>query len=177
MGRTSAFIEGFEKDADVMEGGLADSNKPADFPDKALKKGIAVEREHTKDPSVAKEIAMDHLKEDPKYYTKLEKMEKSAFIEGFEKAAGVRDLIEKGRSAAAGMLAGAGEQAKASAKKSKAYLAKQERIKKSLPFKVKKWTGRAAIAGGAGALGVDRLSEPNMKFVDTPPPRRSRNVF
>jgi hypothetical protein len=36
-----------------------------------LKKGIKVEQEHTKDIKVAKEIALDHLKEDPNYYTKL----------------------------------------------------------------------------------------------------------
>ena len=38
---------------------------------KELKKGIAVEMEHTDDPKVAKKIALDHLAEDPKYYTKL----------------------------------------------------------------------------------------------------------
>ena len=36
-----------------------------------LKKGIDVEREHTDDEALAKKIAMDHLAEDPRYYTKL----------------------------------------------------------------------------------------------------------
>ena len=36
-----------------------------------LVKGIKVEMEHTSDKSVAREIAMDHLGEDPEYYTKL----------------------------------------------------------------------------------------------------------
>lgn len=36
-----------------------------------LKMGIEVEKEHTQDEALAKKIAMDHLKEDPKYYTKL----------------------------------------------------------------------------------------------------------
>ena len=36
-----------------------------------LKKGIKVEREHTSDAKKAARIAMDHLFEDPKYYTKL----------------------------------------------------------------------------------------------------------
>jgi hypothetical protein len=36
-----------------------------------FKKGISVEMEHTSDREVAKEIALDHLYEDPKYYTKL----------------------------------------------------------------------------------------------------------
>lgn len=40
-----------------------------------LEKGIKVEREHTKSRIIAKEIAMDHLSEDPKYYDKLEKVE------------------------------------------------------------------------------------------------------
>lgn len=40
---------------------------------KELVKGIKVEREHTKKKTVAKKIAMDHLAENPKYYTKLSK--------------------------------------------------------------------------------------------------------
>lgn len=40
---------------------------------KELAKGIEVETEHTKDKEIAKEIAMDHLVEDPKYYTKISK--------------------------------------------------------------------------------------------------------
>ena len=42
---------------------------------KQLKKGIEIEKEHTKNKSQAKEIAMDHIGEDPKYYDKLSKME------------------------------------------------------------------------------------------------------
>ena len=38
---------------------------------KELKMGIEVEMEHTNDPSEAKVIALQHLAEDPKYYTKL----------------------------------------------------------------------------------------------------------
>lgn len=40
-----------------------------------LEKGIKVEMEHTTSKAVAKEIAMDHLWEDPAYYTHLEKIE------------------------------------------------------------------------------------------------------
>ena len=36
-----------------------------------LSLGVQVEMEHTNDPEIAKEIAMDHLTEDPAYYTKL----------------------------------------------------------------------------------------------------------
>ena len=40
-----------------------------------LNKGINVEMEHTNSKQRAKEIAMDHLLEDPKYYDKLKKIE------------------------------------------------------------------------------------------------------
>ena len=48
-------------------------NVSLDVINKALKKGIAVEHEHTKDTSIAKEIALDHLGERPDYYAKLDK--------------------------------------------------------------------------------------------------------
>ncbi len=38
-------------------------------------KGYAIEREHTTDTNIAKEIALDHLYEDPNYYSKLSKIE------------------------------------------------------------------------------------------------------
>ena len=47
---------------------------------KDLKKGMKVEMEHTTDVNVAKEIAFDHLYEDPKYYDKLGKMETESVI-------------------------------------------------------------------------------------------------
>lgn len=49
-----------------------------------LAKGIKVELEHTNDKKVAKEIALDHLKEDPNYYTKLLKanLEENVIQEG-----------------------------------------------------------------------------------------------
>ena len=40
-----------------------------------FQKGIKVEKEHTEDVEKVKEIAMDHLSEDPNYYDKLEKVE------------------------------------------------------------------------------------------------------
>ena len=50
---------------------MADKLYPSDFNQKSLQQGINVEMEHTNDPQLAKEIAMDHLTEDPKYYEKL----------------------------------------------------------------------------------------------------------
>jgi hypothetical protein len=64
------------KHKDQLPGGLADKKEPSDFDPEQLRKGIEVEREHVDgDTAKAREIAMDHLVEDPKYYDKLQKME------------------------------------------------------------------------------------------------------
>lgn len=60
---------------DVIPGGLADKKQPADFNPIKLKAGIKVEMEHTSDPKIAEEIAMDHLTEDKDYYNKLKEIE------------------------------------------------------------------------------------------------------
>lgn len=49
------------------------SEKNLDVDPNELRKGIEVEMEHTNDPVKAEEIALDHLAEDPEYYTKLDK--------------------------------------------------------------------------------------------------------
>ena len=64
---------------DKIPGGLGDKRSPQDFDPKQIAKGVKVEMEHTDDPDLAREIAMDHLTEDPDYYTKLEKVEKHAY--------------------------------------------------------------------------------------------------
>ena len=58
-------------------GGLAYNAKKteSDFDDKQLKIGTLVEMEHTNDPEIAKQIAMDHLTEFPTYYRALAVME------------------------------------------------------------------------------------------------------
>lgn len=66
---------------DQIKGGLADKKKPSDFPADKLKAGIKVELEHTDDPKIAIEIAMDHLSEDLEYYNKLKTMEKAELLE------------------------------------------------------------------------------------------------
>lgn len=58
--------------------GLSRGRTPRDFPKTALARGVAVEMEHTRNPAVARRIAMDHLTEDPRYYEKLARMEKGA---------------------------------------------------------------------------------------------------
>lgn len=82
-------VSGDESDAsdwkDHLHGGNADENTPDDFDQKTLERGRKVEMEHTNDPEVAKEIAMDHMIETPKnegtpiesdYYVELAKLEK-----------------------------------------------------------------------------------------------------
>lgn len=61
---------------DKLPGGEADKKKPEDFDQEALAEGRKHEREHTDDDHIATEIAMDHLSEDPDYYTKIKKIEK-----------------------------------------------------------------------------------------------------
>lgn len=61
-------------EADQIKGGRADGMKPEDFDPFELELGITVEREHTDSDELAQEITMDHLVENPAYYT-----------EGFEK--------------------------------------------------------------------------------------------
>jgi hypothetical protein len=58
---------------DLISGGYAEGHDPREFNPRELHRGIRVELEHTNDPRIAQEIAMDHLVEDPHYYTKLMK--------------------------------------------------------------------------------------------------------
>ncbi|CAK0744960.1 hypothetical protein CCP3SC5AM1_1260007 [Gammaproteobacteria bacterium] len=63
--------------------------KPIDtkgLPKKEVAKGELEEHEHTDNNRIAKQISIDHVKEDPNYYTKLEHM-KEAYVRGFFKAA------------------------------------------------------------------------------------------
>jgi hypothetical protein len=80
-------------DEEKLKGGLSDNKTIEDIAKKHDKKGyydiknmvsslkkelsmgIKVEMEHTKDKTKAKEIAMDHLWENPTYYSKLKKIE------------------------------------------------------------------------------------------------------
>lgn len=83
------FIEFINED--VIPGGLAQGMSVKDLAKKhnvspadiqyALEDGIQVELEHTtskdknRDKTIAREIAMDHIFEDPKYYEKLKTIE------------------------------------------------------------------------------------------------------
>lgn len=67
---------------DRLRGGQADRMSPSDFDSVALAKGTLHEMEHTDDPDIAEEIAMDHLAEDEGYYEKLNAMERGYFRNG-----------------------------------------------------------------------------------------------
>jgi len=82
------------KEKENIPGGLAKGKKVSSFNKKALIKGVKVEMEHTKDPKIAQEIAMDHLTEDPKYYDKLTKMEKESKVKTNTDSA-IRKLFAK----------------------------------------------------------------------------------
>lgn len=60
---------------DMLPGGEGDNKPDSDFDAEQLKIGIEHEMEHTNDPLKAKEIAKDHLVEDPDYYKKLKKID------------------------------------------------------------------------------------------------------
>lgn len=70
---------------DKISGGLGDKDDvktlashhdvPEELIELMIDWGIKVEMEHTDDKDIAKEIAIDHLKEDPVYYVKLKEME------------------------------------------------------------------------------------------------------
>lgn len=74
-------------ESNKLKGGESDNLNLTDIKDKCefkitlqqlkgqLRKGIKVEMEHTDDPKIAKEIAMDHISEDPTYYDKLSQIE------------------------------------------------------------------------------------------------------
>lgn len=78
------------REAEYLQGGRADGMPDSAFPKDQLRKGRKVEREHTKSPRVANEIAKDHLAEIRDYYTRLAKMEHGA------KRAGVKGVRESG---------------------------------------------------------------------------------
>lgn len=63
---------------DLLPGGAADNIPDRDFSAPALAEGAKHEHEHTRDSQIAKEIAKDHLSEDPQYYKKVKEIEKQA---------------------------------------------------------------------------------------------------
>jgi hypothetical protein len=56
---------------DKLSGGIGDNTPTTEVDPIQLSTGIQIEMEHTNDTEIAQSIAMDHLTEDPKYYSKL----------------------------------------------------------------------------------------------------------
>jgi hypothetical protein len=72
-GQLEAYGEAYITKRDLVQGKRLPGETPRvpeDFDQKALEAGIAMELEHTSDPDIARSIAMDHLAEDPHYYSK-----------------------------------------------------------------------------------------------------------
>ena len=96
-GSVKKYLAALHINEDVISGGLSDGKSISDLVvhhgkdswasiqfeslekklKKELNKGIGVELEHTDDENIAREIAMDHLWEDPDYYSKLISMEEN----------------------------------------------------------------------------------------------------
>jgi len=66
------FYEDLKPD-NKLTGGVGDATASHNVDPVELSLGQSVEMEHTINPDIATEIALDHLSEDPKYYTKLRK--------------------------------------------------------------------------------------------------------
>jgi hypothetical protein len=63
---------------DLLPGGKADNLPDREISLTALSEGAKHEHEHTNNDQIAKEIAKDHLHEDPAYYKKVKQIEKTA---------------------------------------------------------------------------------------------------
>jgi hypothetical protein len=76
FGRNSGGLESTGS-VDRLHGGAADGMPDSKFDSKKLQEGADHEMEHTNDRGLAKEIAKDHLIEDPEYYEKVKQIEGS----------------------------------------------------------------------------------------------------
>lgn len=83
----SYFLKSLGLREDQLPGGKGDESQPNQVDQEQLQMGIKVEMEHTHDQDLAKEIAMDHLSEDPQYYSHL-------------KSAGMADELPNGQQPA-----------------------------------------------------------------------------
>ena len=61
-----------------LRGGRADGKPDKKYDKKQIEKGVVVEREHSTENDIRKEIAKDHLEEIPDYYDRLDEMEEEA---------------------------------------------------------------------------------------------------
>jgi hypothetical protein len=66
--RQHGSCRGLKQADDLLPGGKADHKPDSEFPPKKLIEGAQHEHEHTDNPQIAREIAKDHLQEEPNYY-------------------------------------------------------------------------------------------------------------
>jgi hypothetical protein len=64
----SYFLKSLGLREDQLFGGNVNKSTPTNISEEQLEAGIRMEMDHTKDPELAREIAMIHLTEDPQYY-------------------------------------------------------------------------------------------------------------
>jgi hypothetical protein len=67
-----------EEAGEMIPGGNGEGKSPSEFSPDQILMGMKVEMEHSDDPMYALEITMDHLAEDPEYYTEKDTPETSA---------------------------------------------------------------------------------------------------
>jgi hypothetical protein len=78
---------------DMIPGGKGDSIDLTSIDPKELAMGMKVELEHTGDERLAKEIASDHLSEDPQYYSRLKQAGLAdELADNGAKTTGIRDV-------------------------------------------------------------------------------------
>jgi hypothetical protein len=82
-----------QKAEDKLSGGLSDGKPDSDFDKKQIEKGIEIEKEHTPDMAIRREISKDHLTEHEKYYDFLEEMEKKMEEDKKSKAEIINTLV------------------------------------------------------------------------------------
>jgi len=83
---------------DLLQGGKADNILAGDFSADSLAEGAKHEHEHTRNDQVAKEIAKDHLSEDPQYYEKVKEIEKGAEAQPKEKKLSILDELRAAKT-------------------------------------------------------------------------------
>ena len=65
-----------KKRKNKIKGGIGDNLTEEEVSDQELEWGIEIEKEHSPDKEIQKDISFDHLEEDDEYYTHLREMEK-----------------------------------------------------------------------------------------------------
>ena len=161
-----------------LKGGEGDNKKPSDFSKGVLDEGTDEEKEHTTDSDMAKEIAMDHLTQDPNYYTKLKKIEKSSSFAAVKalysiwsdssplKAAAERTLLSKLSSVITSPGRGSGDEEETAINPDSAEGMQVTKPPKPVPGKMSfnKQPLKPVAPLGAARNALRRVTEKNLGF-------------